>query len=98
MEEHVFFSNARGLRLAGLLCCPDAAAKWPLVVSCHGFGSSKDGTLSTAIVEHLERLGVASFRLSFTGHDDSEGDIAQVTVSSGVEDLRAAVGFLGQYD
>ncbi len=98
MEERVYFRNGLGYRLSGLLRRPPAEGKHPLVIGCHGFGSKKDSPISAAIVQHLERLGVASFRLSFTGHDDSEGDIAQVTVSSGVADLRAAVGFLDQYD
>lgn len=98
MEERVYFQNGLGYNLSGLVRPPSAAGKRPVVVGCHGFGSKKDSPISAAIVAHLDRLGIASFRFGFTGHKESAGDIARLTVSAGVDDLRAALRFLDHYD
>jgi pimeloyl-ACP methyl ester carboxylesterase len=96
MEEELSFSNALGLRLAGVLARPVAAPAAPVVVCCHGFASGKDSQTNVLLARQLERRGIASFRFDFTGHDDSEGETAQVTVSQGVDDLRSAIERLNQ--
>ena len=98
MEERVYFRNGLGYGLSGLLRRPRADGKHPLVVGCHGFGSKKDSPISAAIVEHLDRLGIASFRFGFTGHKESGGDIATLTISAGLDDLRAALCFMAGYE
>jgi uncharacterized protein len=97
VEKRVYFRNPRGYDLSGLLRLPPGEGKRPLVVGCHGFGSRKDSPISAAIVHHLERLGIASLRFGFTGHKESGGDIAALTPTRGVEDLRAALDFVDGY-
>jgi uncharacterized protein len=97
VEERVYFRNGAGYSLSGLQRRPPGAGKHPLVVGCHGFGSKKDSPISAAIVQHLDRLGIASFRFGFTGHKESGGDIATLTLSAGAGDLRAALDFMGEH-
>ncbi len=97
MEEQIFFTNSQGLRLAGILSRPMRRHKLPIVVTCHGFGSGKDSETNTLLVQRLNQLGIASLRFDFSGHSDSEGDIARVTVSQGVDDLRSALRSLEGY-
>ncbi len=96
MDVELSFSNALGLRLAGVLARPMAAPAVPVVVCCHGFASGKDSQTNVLLARRLERRGIASFRFDFTGHDDSEGETAQVTVSQGLDDLRSAIERLKQ--
>ena len=91
MEEQILFTNSQGLRLAVILSRPMRRHKLPIVVTCHGFGSGKDSETNRRLVQRLNQLGIASLRFDFSGHNDSEGDIARVTVSQGVDDLRSAV-------
>jgi pimeloyl-ACP methyl ester carboxylesterase len=97
MEESVFFTNSLGLRLSGILSRPVQTHKLPLVIMCHGFGSDKNNDLNQLLVQQLDQLSIASLRFDFMGHNDSEGDIAHVTVSQGVDDLRSTVQSLERY-
>jgi pimeloyl-ACP methyl ester carboxylesterase len=91
LEQQVYFENSLGVRLAAVLSRPAGAGKLPLAISCHGFGSSKDSAINAFLARYLHDLGVALLRFDFTGHGDSEGLIAQVTLSQGVDDLASAV-------
>ena len=97
MEEEVTFNNTVGLRLAGILSRPTRRDDSPIVVLCHGFNSDKNSHANRSLVPRLDELGIASLRFDFMGQGDSEGDIACVTVSSGVDDLRAAIESLEAY-
>jgi pimeloyl-ACP methyl ester carboxylesterase len=93
VEEAVELVNAHGVRLAATLSHPAVDRPLPLVISCHGFGGSKDNPISTALARRLTERGIAVLRFDFTGHGESEGSIAEVTISRGVEDLSAAFAF-----
>jgi pimeloyl-ACP methyl ester carboxylesterase len=91
LEQQVYFENSLGARLAAVLSRAAGAGKLPLVVSCHGFGSSKDSAINAFLARYLHDLDVALLRFDFTGHGDSEGLIAQVTLSQGADDLDSAL-------
>jgi dipeptidyl aminopeptidase/acylaminoacyl peptidase len=97
LEQQVYFENALGLRLAAVLSRPPGERKLPLVVSCHGFGSSKDSAINAFLARYLHDRDVALLRFDFTGHGDSEGLIAQVTISQGVNDLATAIQSVAEH-
>ena len=99
MKEKEFrFSSSSGYQLCGVLSHPDFDKKKPLIVACHGFASGKNNKTNRLILEELNKnQEFAFFRFDFTGHYDSEGDIADVTISQGVADLYDAVCFLSNF-
>lgn len=94
MENTVTFSNKSNLTLTGVVATPEIQSEIPLVILCHGFGSGKNSKTNRLLAQKLNEQNIASFRFDFKGHYDSEGDISNVTISSGVEDLVAAIQFL----
>ena len=97
MEQPISFLNPFGRRLSGVLSRPVPGRKIPVVVGCHGFGSGKTSAIPTDLARQLDQVGIASLRFDFTGHGDSEGEIETLTLSRGVDDLRAAVRSLEEY-
>ena len=96
MEQPISFVNGRALRLSGIQSRPAPSPVLPLVVICHGFGGDKNAEPIPHLVRALDRLGIASLRFDFAGHGASDGEIAQLTVSRGVDDLRSAFGALAE--
>ena len=91
-ETPVRFANRRGQSLAGVLHgAPDGA----VVISCHGMLSNKEGTKHRLLADGLGKLGMACLRFDFAGRGDSEGQLFDMTYSHEVEDLQAAIDFLG---
>ncbi len=91
MEVRLRFANSQGLKLAGLFRLPSGVCRPPLVVACHGFLSSKDSLTNSLLADRLERLGIACLRFDFSGHGDSEGDVSEISLARGVDDLKSAL-------
>jgi uncharacterized OsmC-like protein/alpha-beta hydrolase superfamily lysophospholipase len=87
--EQFDFSNAEGLRLAGLLDNPAGEAR-AYALFAHCFTCGKDVHAAKRIAEGLTALGIAVLRFDFTGLGSSEGEFANTTFSSNVADLVAA--------
>jgi alpha-beta hydrolase superfamily lysophospholipase len=87
--ERFDFSNAEGLRLAGLLDSPAGEAR-AYALFAHCFTCGKDLHAARRIAEGLTALGIAVLRFDFTGLGSSEGEFANTTFSSNVADLIAA--------
>jgi uncharacterized OsmC-like protein/alpha-beta hydrolase superfamily lysophospholipase len=87
--ERFDFSNADGLRLAGLLHKPPGEAR-AYALFAHCFTCGKDVHAARRIAEGLNALGIAVLRFDFTGLGSSEGEFANTTFSSNVADLVAA--------
>jgi uncharacterized OsmC-like protein/alpha-beta hydrolase superfamily lysophospholipase len=87
--ERFDFSNADGLRLAGLLDNPPGEAR-AYALFAHCFTCGKDVHAARRIAEGLNALGIAVLRFDFTGLGSSEGEFANTTFSSNVADLVAA--------
>jgi uncharacterized OsmC-like protein/fermentation-respiration switch protein FrsA (DUF1100 family) len=87
--EQFDFSNAQGLRLAGLLDSPVGEAR-AYALFAHCFTCGKDVHAAKRIAEGLTALGIAVLRFDFTGLGSSEGEFANTTFSSNVDDLVAA--------
>lgn len=82
------FKNLKGLTLSAIYEGEDKNA--PVVVICHGYGSSKDSSAKN-LAEKLVQFGISVYRFDFTGCGESEGNLSQLTPDQGQDDLESAV-------
>ncbi len=88
-SSRITFKARKGQALAGRLDRP----RGPVVayaLFAHCFTCSKDIFAASRIAKGLAERGIATLRFDFTGLGQSEGDFANETFSSNVEDLVAA--------
>jgi len=96
MQNHkVTFENRNGDVLSGILDLP-AAAPTAFALFAHCFTCSKNLKAAGNIARALNDAGIAVLRFDFTGLGQSEGEFADTNFSSNVDDLNAAVAFLGR--
>jgi uncharacterized OsmC-like protein/alpha-beta hydrolase superfamily lysophospholipase len=93
--EKFDFRNAQGQTLAALLDRPDGPAR-AVALFAHCFTCGKDNRAARRIAEGLKLHGIAVLRFDFTGLGASEGEFANTTFSSNVDDLVAAADHLRQ--
>ncbi len=92
----ITFENASGHQLAALLDLPVDDEPIAYALFAHCFTCSKDYKGVARVSRALATEGVAVLRFDFTGLGESEGDFADTTFSSNVEDLVAAADFMGR--
>lgn len=93
-REKIIFKGALDENLCGRLDSPDDREPRAYVLFAHCFTGSKDVLAAKRIARSLWLRGFAVFRFDFTGLGDSDGDFANTTFSSNVEDLVAAANYL----
>jgi uncharacterized OsmC-like protein/alpha-beta hydrolase superfamily lysophospholipase len=93
--EKFNFPNAEGHQLAALLDRPDGAVR-AIALFAHCFTCGKHNRAARHIAEGLKQKGIAVLRFDFTGLGASEGEFANTTFSSNVDDLVAAADHLRQ--
>lgn len=81
-------TTSDGVRLAAVLS-PATNSPRAVALLLHGYTSGKNNKTNRALVPRLAEAGVASLRFDFRGHYESDGDIADVTISTGLLDMRA---------
>jgi uncharacterized OsmC-like protein/pimeloyl-ACP methyl ester carboxylesterase len=91
--EKFDFPSTEGHTLAALLDRPDGAVR-AVALFAHCFTCGKDVRAARRIAEGLKLHGVAVLRFDFTGIGASEGEFANTTFSSNVDDLVAAADHL----
>ncbi len=91
--ERFDFPNAEGQNLAALLDRPDGAIR-AVALFAHCFTCGKHNRAARRIAEGLKLHGVAVLRFDFTGIGASDGEFANTTFSSNVDDLVAAADHL----
>jgi len=91
--EKFNFRNAQGQTLAALLDRPDGPVR-AAALFAHCFTCGKDNKAARRIAEGLKLRGIAVLRFDFTGLGASEGEFANMTFSSNVDDLVAAADHL----
>ncbi|MEZ4701950.1 MAG: bifunctional alpha/beta hydrolase/OsmC family protein [Rhodothermales bacterium] len=96
--ENLTFENRDGQRLSARLDMPIEGAPRAYALFAHCFTCGKSLTAVGHISRALNRRGIAVLRFDFTGLGESEGDFADTTFSSNVEDLVDAAAFLERYD
>src|SRR5271170_4365909 len=93
--ERFDFRNSEGLELAALLDRPDGPHR-AIALFAHCFTCGKHNRAARHIAEGLKIQGIAVLRFDFTGLGASEGEFANTTFSSNVDDLVAAADHLRQ--
>src|ERR1700730_6335030 len=93
--ERFDFRNAEGQKLAALLDRPDGTPR-AVALFAHCFTCGKHNRAARRIADGLKLHGVAVLRFDFTGLGGSEGEFANTTFSSNVDDLVAAAVHLRQ--
>ena len=88
------FSNNDGQQLAARLDLPVDGAPIAYALFAHCFTCSKNLKAVSNISAALNRQGIAVLRFDFTGLGESEGDFAETTLTSNIEDLVAAAHYL----
>ncbi len=92
-SEKLAFPNARGELLAGRLDRPQGRPR-AYALFAHCFACSKDLRAAARISTALAERGIAVLRFDFTGLGKSEGDFANTSFSSNVDDLVHAADYL----
>src|SRR5580658_9099037 len=91
--ERFQFMGSEGQQLAAALDTPDGPVH-AYALFAHCFTCGKDGLAAKRIAVALAAKGIAVLRFDFTGLGASEGDFANTTFSSNVDDLVAAADHL----
>src|ERR1700732_4460167 len=92
-DERFDFANAQGEKLTALLDRPDGPVR-AIALFAHCFTCGKDNRAARRIAEGLKLHDIAVLRFDFTGLGASEGEFANTTFSSNVDDLVAAADHL----
>ncbi|MDX8052906.1 alpha/beta hydrolase [Lentzea sp. BCCO 10_0798] len=87
------FAGIDGQALAGRLELPEGDVV-ATAVFAHCFTCGKDSVAASRISRRLAERGVAVLRFDFTGLGQSDGDFANTTFTSNVDDLVCAAGHL----
>lgn len=91
IRNHDFHHN--GLTLRSTIHVPEGSAtSWPAVVFVHGFTSNR---LEVPSFVGMSRLlvaqGIASVRFDLSGHGESDGEFADVTITGEIAETRTVV-------
>ena len=95
MEETISILSD-GLRIAGVLTVPEAAARGarPAILILHGFGGHRNGPQQKWSRRFFNDLGYVTLSIDFRGCGDSEGTRGAIVPFGMVNDAIAAVNFL----
>jgi len=94
MQEKIHFSNSKGNKICGILSNPTSETNVPVIILCHGFTTSKDGSTNTKLEKIFNNHKIATFRFDFFGHGESEGNFEDITISEAVDDILNAIKYL----
>jgi pimeloyl-ACP methyl ester carboxylesterase len=94
MQEKLSFQNSKGDKLVGILSNPSESKENLIVVSCHGFDTTKESQTHVRIAETLNKKGIATLRFDFFGHGESDGKFEDVTISEAMDDALQAIAFV----
>ncbi|MCD6575977.1 MAG: alpha/beta fold hydrolase [Nanoarchaeota archaeon] len=94
MQRKVEFQNKKGEKIVGILHEPKEKTDKVMIIA-HTFKGDKDyQPIIEAAAEFLSMNKIAVLRFDFAGCGESEGDYKDATISSEVEDLKAAIEFV----
>ncbi len=93
--KRITFPGHDGTALAARLDLPDGS-HLATALFAHCFTCGKDIAAARRIAARLAGMGIAVLRFDFTGLGHSEGEFANTSFTSNVEDLIAACAFLDQ--
>ncbi|MFG2004249.1 alpha/beta hydrolase [Spirillospora sp. NPDC048911] len=97
--NHDFQHNDLALR--STVHIPDGpATRWPTVIFIHGFANNRieTGASFVRMSRLLQDAGIASVRVDLSGHGESDGDFAQVTITGEIAEARSVVRTVRTFD
>ena len=94
MQHRVSFQNRHGIKISGVLHVPDIAVTRAYALYAHCFTCTKSIKAAVTVCDTLERQGIATLRIDFTGLGGSKGSFSDSTFSTDVSDLIDAAAFL----
>lgn len=92
-STHVEFLGAHGVALSGRLEQPEGPPA-AFAIFAHCFTCTKDIAAASRISRELSTHGIAVLRFDFTGLGGSDGEFANTTFSSNIDDLVQAANYL----
>jgi putative redox protein len=96
MIDSFEFQGAAGRRLAGRIEAPSGRVRgWALFAHC--FTCGKDNLAAVRIARTLAGQGIGVLRFDFAGIGDSEGEFAETSFASNVEDIAAACSAMAEH-
>ncbi|MFY0600403.1 MAG: OsmC family protein [Cyclobacteriaceae bacterium] len=95
-SEKVYFQNAEGNRLSGIIDFPLVGRPKAFAIFAHCFTCSKNLKAVDNISQGLTDHDIAVLRFDFTGLGQSKGDFSDSNFSSNITDLKSAYDFLEQ--
>lgn len=90
MQTKFTFPNSAGQDLASVLNVVDEKQDNPIIINVHGFASNKNGSTSK-VAAAFNQARFNTFNFDITGHGESEGEFADITISQAVKDLLSAI-------
>ncbi len=94
MQNRITFTNRNNINISGVLHVPDIINTKAYALYAHCFTCTKSIKAAVTIAATLERLGIATLRIDFTGLGGSKGDFADSNFSTDVTDLIDAAEYL----
>jgi len=94
--EQIRFRSAAGAHLSALLDRPDDEAPSAFALFAHCFTCSKNLKIANSLARRITDAGLALFRFDFAGLGQSEGEFAETSFSTNLDDLRAACRWLSE--
>lgn len=92
--ENISISEGGQGKLAAYISIPESDCPYILIV-CHGFRGAKEnsGYIFT-FAEKVNKLGLGVLAFDFSGSGASDGDFANISLSSQVSDLRRVIDYV----
>ena len=97
MNEHPLEILSDGLKLQGVLTTPESDS-WPLVILSHGFLSHKDSSKYRQLAQIFAQESIATDRFDFRGCGESEGLLAESSISRRWSDLQRVIDRSSELD
>jgi putative redox protein len=95
-KEKYSFSNKQGEKLSATLDLPETTIRG-YAVFAHCFTCSRNIVTTARIAGALAQHGIAVLRFDFTGLGESEGDFAETNLSTNIDDVISAIGFMREH-
>lgn len=92
MIQKISFQNNLNLTLRGTIFKPKKYTT--VIIFCHGFPSSAEGSSPQRFAKILQHLGYLVMLFSFSGSGSSDGKFENKLMSQEVKDIKYAVDFL----